>query len=524
MREALVMGIDIGTSSSKGILVRAADGEVVASAVREHRTDTPRPGWFEHDAERVWWADFEALARELLDGASDGGGDSNGHAGEGADRRAALGGVCVSGIGPCLLPADADGRPLRPAILYGVDTRAGEQIAEQTERYGAERVLERCGSPLTSQAVGPKLAWLRQREPETYARTRRWFMASSWLAHRLTGAYVLDHHSASQCTPLYDLRERGWIGDWCEEVAPGLEWPELVWPADRVGTVTDAAAEATGIPAGTPVMAGTVDAWAESTGVGATGEGDLMLMYGTTMFLVNVVRQPVPDSRLWSTSGAFEGTYCLAGGMATSGAVTGWLRDLTGADYATLTAEAGALPPGAEGLLMLPYFAGERTPVFDPDARGVLAGLTLRHGRAHLYRAALEATAYGIRHNLAAMAEAGGDLRRLVAVGGGARELWTRIVSDVTGLEQQLPRHTIGAAYGDAFLAAVGAGLAERADIESWNPIESTVTPDPALAAVYDELYEHYLALYPATREVAHALARRQHADAEGEGAAARDA
>lgn len=506
MRDALTMGIDIGTSSSKGVLVRVRDGEVLATAVREHRTETPRPGWVEHDAEAVWWADFLALAGELLADDAD--------SGEGAGRRGALAGVSVSGIGPCLLPTDSEGTPLRRAILYGVDTRASDQIVAQATRYGGVRVLDRCGSPLTSQAVGPKLAWLREREPETYERTRRWFMASSWIVHRLTGAYVLDHHSASQCTPLYDLHEEEWIEDWREEIAPGLEWPELVWPSDPVGQVTAAASEATGIPAGTPVMAGTVDAWAESAAAGATDVGDLMLMYGTTMFLVNVVDEPVPDGRLWSTAGAFEDTYCLAGGMATSGAVTGWLRDLTGADYATLTAEAAGLPPGAEGLLMLPYFAGERTPVFDADARGVVAGLTLRHGRGHLYRAALEATAFGVRHNLAAMAEAGGELRRLVAVGGGARELWTQIVSDVTGREQNVPRHTIGAAYGDAFLAALGAGLVDRDDIAVWNPVESVVTPNAERGTAYDELYAHYLALYPATLEVTHALAARQHADA----------
>jgi xylulokinase len=493
----LLLGIDIGTSSSKGVLTRS-DGQLVAQAVREHTTSSPRPGWVEHDAEQVWWRDFTELAVELLAGAP---------AGE------RLGGVGVSGIGPCLLPAGDDDEPLRPAILYGVDTRSGDQVAELTARYGQDEIMRRCGSALTSQALGPKFAWVRQREPEVYGRMRRWYMASSYLVRRLTGAYVLDHHSASQCDPLHDLRGGGWIEEWCEEVAPGLQWPRLVWPADVVGEVTPEAATATGIPAGTPVVAGTVDAWAESASAGATSPGDLMLMYGTTMFLVDVVGEPVPDIRLWSTAGAYEGTYCLAAGMATSGAITAWLRDLTGADYGTLTEEAAALPPGAEGLLMLPYFAGERTPVFDPDARGVVAGLTLRHGRAHLYRAALEATAFGVRHNLAAMREAGGDLRRLVAVGGGARDLWTQIVTDVTGLEQSVPRHTVGAAHGDAFLAAVGTGLARREDIAAWNPHRSTVVPDPERSRVYDELYEHYLGLYPSTRETVHALAARQHAD-----------
>ncbi|HCA85224.1 MAG TPA: sugar kinase [Streptomyces sp.] len=495
----LLLGIDIGTSSSKGVLTRPG-GELAAQAVREHRTSAPRPGWVEHDAEAVWWQDFRELAAELMAGAP---------AGE------PLAGVGVSGIGPCLLPVDDAGIPLRPAILYGVDTRAGEQIAEQTERYGADEIKRRGGSALSSQAVGPKLAWLRQCEPEVYGRTRRWFMASSFLVHRLTGEYVLDHHSASQCDPLYDLSAHAWIEDRCEEIAPGLDWPRLVWPSDVVGVVTPAAAATTGIPAGTPVVAGTVDAWAEATAVGATGPGDLMLMYGTTMFLVNVLGAPVSGGTLWGTAGAFDGTYCLAGGMATSGAVTGWLRDLTGASYETLVAEAAELPPGAEGLLMLPYFAGERTPVSDPDARGLIHGLTLRHGRGHLYRAALEATAFGVRHNLAAMTETGGDIRRLVAVGGGARSLWTRIVSDVTGRVQELPRHTVGAAYGDTFLAAVGTGLAAPGDIAAWNPVETVVEPDTGRAArVYEELYGLYLDLYPATRDAAHTLAARQHADA----------
>ncbi|MFI6938654.1 FGGY-family carbohydrate kinase [Streptomyces sp. NPDC050418] len=493
----LLLGVDIGTASSKGSLVRP-DGTLVAQSARDHRTSSPRPGWFEHDAVDVWWADFTSLAQELTARA----------AGLGEPVAA----VGVSGIGPCLLPVDEETRPLRPAMLYGVDTRAGRQIEDQRRRY--PDVIERCGSPLTSQAIGPKLQWLREEEPEVYARTRRWFMASSYLAYRLTGAYVLDHHSASQCTPLYDLRAHTWAEDRREEIAPGIEWPALVWPSEVVGTVTTAAADATGLPAGVPVVAGTVDAWAEATAVGAKDPGDLMLMYGTTMFLVNFTDRPVSSPRLWGTVGAFEDTYCLAGGMATSGAVTAWLRDLTGADYATLVAEAARVPAGAEGLLMLPYFAGERTPLFDPDARGVLHGLTLRHGRGHLYRAALEATAFGVRHNLAAMAEAGGDPRRVVAVGGGARELWTRIVSDVTGQTQQLPRHTIGAAYGDAFLAAVGAGLAAPDDIAEWNPPETVVEPDPSRGKVYEELYGLYLRLYTETRDTAHALAARQHADA----------
>lgn len=483
------LGIDIGTSSAKGVLVTPA-GEIVARAERAHGVSTPRPGWVEHDAETVWWAEFASIATELAVAA--------------AERGGRVEGLAVSGIGPCLLPADAAGRPLRPAILYGVDTRATTEIAELNAEFGAQAVLARCGSPLTSQAVGPKLRWLARHEPEIAARTRMLLMASSFLVHRLTGRYVLDHQSASQCVPMYDLRARDWNRDWAAAVAPGLPLPELAWPTEIVGHLTESAGAATGLPPGLPVTTGTVDAWSEAASVGVRAPGEAMVMYGTTLFLVQVLTDPRPHPGLWGTCGAWPDTYTLAAGMATSGAVTDWLRELVGGDFTELAGAAALVPPGSRGLLILPYFAGERTPLFDPAARGIIAGLTLRHGRAELYRAVLEGIAYGVRHNLAAMTEAGGQARRLVAVGGGTKGgLWTRIVSDVTGLPQELPAETVGACLGDALLAAAAAGV----DTAGWNPIIETVRPDPARAERYALYYARYRELYTSTTGIAHFLA-----------------
>jgi xylulokinase len=327
---------------------------------------------------------------------------------------------------------------------------------------------------------------------------------------RLTGEYVLDHHSASQCDPLYDLRAGAWNQAWADEIAPGVPLPRLVWPWEPAGEVTIAAAEVTGLPAGVPVMAGTVDAWAEAFSVGVRRPGDLMLMYGSTMFLVQITDRPRTHPKLWSTAGATPGSWSLAAGMATSGTLTTWLRRLTG-DVAleTLIAEAAEVPAGARGLLALPYFAGERNPVFDPAARGVIAGLTLTHGRAELLRAVYEAIAFGVRHNLRTFAEAGAPIERAVAVGGGTRgRLWTQIVSDVCGLAQQLPRETIGASYGDALLAAIGTGLV--APETDWTEAAGLVEPDAAAGDVYDELFGLYLELYPATAHVSHRLAELQ--------------
>lgn len=493
----LVMGIDLGTSSSKGVLVTPG-GQIVASSERAHELSLPFPGWAEHDAERTWWSDFQAICRDLLQQA-----------------RQSVAAVCVSGIGPCFLAADERGNPLRPAILYGIDTRATREIENLTNDYGAELILNRCGSPLTSQSVGPKLLWLRRNEPEVWQKTRQLLMASSFIVERLTGQYVLDHHSASQCDPLYDIHENRWIADWAEDIAPGLTLPRLLWSSEIAGYVTPGAAALTGLPAGIPVATGTIDAWSEALSVGVSEPGDLMLMYGTTMFLVEVQREALIHPSLWSTAGVFAGTHTLAAGMATSGALTAWLRQIAGdLPYETLLSEAQQVHPGSDGLVVLPYFAGERTPLFDPQARGLFCGLTLRHGRGHLYRALLEATAYGVRHILETMREAGGDIKRLVAVGGGTKGgLWTQIVSNVVGLPQDIPAQTIGASYGDALLAALAADLVER-DV-NWNPITTSLQPDTATRAVYDALYGVYRELYPATLEQVHQLAALQERQAQ---------
>lgn len=491
------LGVDIGTSSTKAVLV-GIDGEIIASAARAHEVDRPRPGWVEMDA-RLWWDEFVSLAQELLGGRPD----------------LAVTGVGVSGMGPCVLLVDEHDEPVRPAILYGVDTRAGQQIDRLNRELGAEEIVRRGGSALTSQAAGPKIAWVAQAEPALYARARRLFMPASWLARRLTGAYVLDHQSASQSSPLYDIEAESWNEPWWEACAPGIEAPELRWPGEIAGGVTAAASATTGIPAGTPVITGTIDAWTEAVSVGAHEPGDLMLMYGTTMFLIATGEQTLRTPSMWTTVGAFPGTRNLAGGLATSGALTSWLKDLTGADYPELLEEAAASGVGARGLLALPYFAGERTPILDPDARGVIAGLTLSHGRGDLYRAALEATALGVRHNVETMRAAGADIRRIVAVGGGTQgSLWLQIVSDATGLTQQVPRTTLGASYGAAYLAA-GATSADPPRIGDWNPIAHTVTPDRRATTAYDELFELYLRLYDGTKDIAHALAARQTDDQE---------
>jgi xylulokinase len=486
MRRALTIGLDVGTSSTKAVAVQA-DGMVLQAVTGQHAVSQPRPGWFEQDAEAVWWEQSCSLLRELTASASVAG--------------SAIAAVAVSGIGPCVLLCDGSGRPLRPAILYGIDMRATAEIDELTAQLGADNILDRAGSALSSQAVGPKLLWLQRHEPDTWARTARWFSASSFLVGRLTGRYVLDHHTASQCDPMYDMRALDWAPDWADALSPGVPLPELAWSSEIVGNVTASAAAATGPPAGTPVLAGTVDAWAEAHSVGVRSDGDLMIMYGSTLFLVGVDPRAGVHPGLWRTAGLVPGTSTLAAGMATSGLLASWVAEMTGTPVAELAAAAADVPAGADGLVLLPYFAGERSPLFDPGARGVAIGLTLAHSPAHLMRAAYEAVAMGVRHNLEAFAAVRRGARgwRAVAVGGGtAGHLWPQVVSDVTGRSQDVPEQTIGACYGDALLAATAAGLVP--DGTEWTKLARTVRPRPELAELYDRRYDIYRQLYAATR------------------------
>lgn len=491
----LLLGIDLGTGSSKGVLA-TPDGHILATAVRPrpHSMSMARPGWAEVDATRVWWEDVVSLCRELVTQVG----------------TAEIAALCVSGVGPCLLLTDAGGRPLRPAILYGIDSRATAEITELDDRLGASTVLQRCGTPLTTQAVGPKALWVRRHEPEVWANASRWFNSSSFAAFHLTGEYVLDHHTASQCVPLYDIEANTWFEPWYAEVMGSLAAPRLVRPAELVGSITAQAAAETGLPQGIPVCAGTVDAWAEAFSGGVRAPGDLMLMYGSTMFFVQELNALARHPQLWNTMGIDPGSKCLAAGMSTSGSLTGWVQGLVGdVPFETLIEEAAAVPAGADGLLMLPYFSGERTPIFDHHARGVIAGLTLRHERGHFFRAVYEGIAFGIRQILELLDTESNPVERLVAVGGGTQgHLWTQVVSDVTGRLQEVPEQTIGASYGDALMAAIGCGLVTPDT--SWARIADVVEPNPEVRPLYDELYKLYTSLYPATREHVHALARIQ--------------
>lgn len=490
------LGIDIGTYETKGVLVDT-DGQIHAQAARAHKMLVPEPGWAEHRPEEDWWGDFVFVCKTLL---KDSGVDPT-----------AIKAVACSAIGPCMLPVDKQGKPLMNGVLYGVDGRAEAQVKELTLRIGESTIVERCGNALTSQSVGPKILWLKQQRPEIFTQTAKVLTSTSFLVHRLTGEFVIDHYTAANFAPLYDVSTQSWIEDLASDIIPLNKLPRLLWSNEIAGVITRTAADATGLAIGTPVTTGTIDAAAEAFSVGMDQPGDMMMMYGSTIFIILRTSERVSDPRLWYAPWLFEGEHASMAGLATSGTLTHWFRDELARDlnpkeaFSQLAAEATSAPPGANGLLMLPYFSGERTPIHDVNAKGVIFGLNLTHTRGDIYRALIEGIAHGTRHVTDTYSEIGQSPTRLLAVGGGTRNgLWLQATSDITGLDQVVCKHTTGASYGDAFLAAQAVGLVSRATINQWNPEELTISSKKN--PLYDRHHTLFRQLYEQTRSIAKEL------------------
>jgi xylulokinase len=493
------LGVDIGTFESKGVLVDEA-GTIIAQAARPHQMIVPQAGWAEHRPDEDWWGDFVHITTALL-------------AESGVDPTAVKA-VATSAIGPCMLPVDADGAPLMNGVLYGVDTRAAKEIDDLNAQLGEAAILAHSGNALTSQAVGPKILWFKRNHPELWAKTHKILTATSYLTFKLTGRFVIDHYTAPNSAPLYDIKAQTWSDALGSDICSLDMMPELMWSTEIAGTVTAQAAAETGLAEGTPVTCGTIDAAAEAVSVGTLNAGDMMMMYGSTIFIITVTESQLSDPRLWHAPWLFEGEYAAMAGLATSGTLTHWFRDHFAKElskeeaFPVLAVEASNSPPGAKGLLCLPYFSGERTPIHDPMAKGAFFGLDLTHNRGDLYRAVIEGIAMGTRHVTETYAEAGQVPKRLLAVGGGTKnELWLQATSDLTGIDQIVCSVTTGASYGNAFLARLALGEVTKDDLPSWNPAARTVKA--GRHAAYEAQYPLFKALYEQTKDIAHQLSDR---------------
>jgi len=498
------IGIDVGTYDTKGSLMDET-GKIVQTDHEPHQMEIPKPGYAEHDAEGVWWHDFCIVSRRLIEKS---GIDPND-----------IKGVGASAIGPCCLPIDQDGKPLRKAILYGVDVRAQKQIEDLKKELGEEFIQERYGNPITSQSIGPKILWIRENEPEIYKKAAKFVTASTYLTMKLTGRCCIDHYTAAYFTPMYELKSQNWDEEYLDRICSKDQLAECMWTDEIAGGVTTQAAEETGIPEGTPVIVGTADAAADAVGAGVLDPGDMLLMFGSSLYMIHVVPKLTTDQRYWAGPYLFKDTFMVASGMSTAGMLTTWFRDQLAPDYLKAEKDGGqnayealkdsieSVPVGSNGLIVLPYFSGERTPINDPQAKGVIFGLTLSHTRADMYQACLESIAYGIEQHFQGYREIGVETGRIIAVGGGTRtEKWMQILSDVTGREIEIGS-VFGASFGDALMAAHAEGtVKDIRKLLAGMTEPKKMVPDQERHGQYQPYVEKYKKLYVSTKDLMHSM------------------
>ncbi len=494
------LGIDIGTRESKGVLVDGK-GKILALEAIGHAVDNPQPGWFSQDADAIWWGDFCRLCKLLMTSA-----------GISASEIDCVG---LSALGCDCVPVDRDGKALCEAILYGIDSRSQDEIEWALEKYG-EEAQKIFGHEPCSSDVAPKIMWFKNHHREIWERAYKFLTASSYLCGRLTGNYVLDPYLAEDFLPLYDL-EKGCVNpEGCREFCHPDQLAELLPATAVAGTVTEAAAWDTGLIAGTPVLTGTGDSGAEAISSGVCQPGDMMIQLGSTGYMIYLSDHMIQEPRLWPGTFILPGTYGICAGTNMAGALTQWMReqwyrDVEGGNespFHRMETEASEVLAGSEGLVCLPYFAGERTPVNDPKARGVFFGLETRHTRGHMVRAGIEGICYTIRANVELMKAHDLPIRRIFAVGGGTKNaLWLQCLADILEQEICIPAVSVGAAYGDALMAALAGGaFADWKELSGQIQIKKIYAPNSENYAIYRKQGQVFNKLYEATKDYMYQL------------------
>ena len=455
---------------------------MLATATRGYELSTPRPGWAEQDPDD-WRRATESALAEVSAGRE-------------------IAGIGLSGQMHGLVVLDEAGEVIRPAILWN-DQRTASECAEIEVRIGLDRLIGMTGNRALPGFTAPKLLWLRRHEPEAYARIARVMLPKDYVRLGLTGAWAIDASDASG-TLLLDVARRDWSAEVVDALELPREWlPPVLESPEVSGRVTNGRSDA--LASGIPVAAGAGDQPAAAVGVGATRPGTMSVVLGTS----GVVLAPLPayahdaEARVHAFCHARPGTWQAMGVMLSAAGSLQWLHDTIAKDvpFDALVAEAETWPPGAEGLLFLPYLAGERTPHADPDARGAFVGLELRHDRGALVRAVLEGVAFGLADSLDLLGSLGVDAATARVSGGGARSrLWLRIVASVLGIPLELTESEEGSALGAALLGGVAGGVFADVDdaVDRCVRVTSTVEPDPAWHEAYRSAHERYRALYPA--------------------------
>lgn len=495
-----LIGTDIGTSGTKSILMNTA-GQLIAQDLKEYDVLTPRPLWAEQWPD-VWLAAAKQSIKATIEKSGVNPED--------------IKGICISGLyGGSGIPLDEQMNPIRPCLIW-MDRRATQQqlwVESHVDQHKLSHITQNGTDPYYGYT---KILWIRDNEPENWAKTKLFLPPNAYVIYCLTGEVAIDYSSAGNIGGIFDMNTRNWSYELMDDMGiPRSMMPTRIVTSDTVvGHITAQAAVETGLPIGTRVCAGGVDCGVATFGMGVFEPGTYAAAIGTSMCAALIHEKPIKAQGLIAWPYIINSkslTYSFGGG-ATAGAVIKWFRDNLAlmekqqetdggpSAYYSLDQQAASIPAGSEGLIVLPYFMGERSPVWNTDARGTIFGLSLSHTRAHIYRAFLEAVAYSLRHAMEATGENLGDYI-LLAGGVSKSKLWRQIFADVTGYAIRCPIHDVEANLGDVMLAGLGCGLLSLEDTKKWQVLGDIIQPNHAAHEIYNHYYKLYHSVYEHLQE-----------------------
>ncbi|TRZ39513.1 hypothetical protein CEQ21_00635 [Niallia circulans] len=490
-----LLGTDIGTSGTKTILMDT-DGNLIAQDLQEYDVLTPKPLWAEQWPS-VWLDAAKASIKNTV--LKSGIPPEN------------IRGIAVSGLyGGSGIPLDENMEPVRPCMIW-MDRRAEQEANWALEAMGKEKLLE-----VTHNGADPyygytKILWMKNNEPENWSKTKLFLPPNDYVIYKLTGEVVIDYSSAGNIGGIFDMNNR----TWSKEMMAAMDIPVSMMPekivesTDIVGGLTKEAAAELGLTAGMPVIASGIDCGAATIGLGVFDSGIYAAAIGTSMCAALISDKPVQGKDLIVWPYLYDAkrlSYHFAGG-ATAGAIVKWFRQTLSQfeleaekaggknAYDVLNEQAANIPAGSDGIVVLPYFMGERSPIWDSDAKGTIVGLSLAHTKAHMYRAFLEAVAFSLRDAIEATGEYLGEYI-LLAGGVTKSKLWRQIFADVTGYPIVCPIHDVEANMGDVMLAGIGTGLLTYDDVKKWQVLDDKIMPNQENHRKYNDYYKVYKSIY----------------------------
>ncbi|PWJ49235.1 FGGY-family carbohydrate kinase [Faecalicatena contorta] len=494
-----LLGTDIGTSGTKTILMDTK-GKLITQDLQEYDVLTPKPLWAEQWPD-VWYEATKASIRNTVEKASK----------EAGIDKSQIKGIAISGLyGGSGIPLDENMKPIRPCMIW-MDRRAQEETHWALDTIGEEKLLE-----ITHNGADPyygytKILWMKNKEPENWAKTKLFLPPNDYVIYKFTGEVAIDYSSAGNIGGIFDMNKRTWSEELMEAMGIPLSMmpQRIVESTDIVGGLTKECAEELGLWEGLPVVAGGIDCGAANIGLGVFEAGVYAAAIGTSMCAALISDKPVKGKGLIVWPYLYDAkklSYYFAGGN-TAGAIVKWFRTTfcqfevesqnNGGPnaYDTLNQQAEKIPAGSEGLVVLPYFMGERSPVWDSDAKGTIVGLSLTHTKAHIYRAFLEAVAYCLKD---AMEATGEDLGEYILLAGGVTksEVWKQIFADVTGYPVVSPIYDAEANLGDVMLAGIGTGLLSYDEVKTWQVLGDKVMPNAGNHEKYKKYYKLYKSIY----------------------------